>query len=139
MRKLRESRRIKYSPSKTKPGQALIPAELLKRHLAGTLPDIQHTPKFTYDENGKQISEDLSHLELHELHELTLALQKEFNKRQEELRQQAEDDYKKRIIEEHTQQNPPPTPGLDTLNPQGPTQKDKAKSAPAASGPAGGS
>lgn len=102
MRTLRKSRVTKFSPSKTKPGQALIPSELLKRHLAGTLPPIQKTPQFTYDENGKQIGEDLSGLELHELHDLTVRLQQEFKKRQSELRKQAEEDYRKAVIEEHT-------------------------------------
>lgn len=122
MRTIRSTPTIKFGPSVTKPGQALIPAELLKRHLAGTLPDIMKRPQFTHNENGEQISEDLSKLELHELHDLAVQLKQEYDKRAEELKKQAEDDYKKRIIEEHTRLNPPPTPGPDTLNPQGPTQ-----------------
>lgn len=103
MRKIRQSTPTKYSPSKTKPGQALIPSELLKRHLAGTLPDIQKIPLFTHDENGQQISEDLSHLELHELHNLTVAMKSEIRKRQQKLDEEAEENYKKKIIDEHSQ------------------------------------
>lgn len=101
MRKTRENVKVKYSPSKAIPGQALIPAELLKRHLAGTLPDIQKNPQFTHDENGQQISEDLSGLELHELHDLAVKLRREFDERQKQLKKQADEDYRKSIIDEH--------------------------------------
>lgn len=66
-----------YGPSKTIPGQSLYPADLLKRHLAGTLPDIDHSQKYEYhyDENGEQIAEPLP-LEMFELHNLAVALRK---------------------------------------------------------------
>lgn len=102
IRQRRATRPTKYSPSKTKPGQALIPAELLKRHLAGTLPDIQKTPQFTHDENGNQISEDLSHLELHELHDLTLRMKEEYDKRAKKLQEESREKYRQSIIDEHT-------------------------------------
>lgn len=102
MRKLRKDKPTVYSPSMTKPGQALIPAKLLERHLAGTLPDIQKQPMFTHDENGQQISEDLSHLELHELFDLTNAMKAEIAKRKKQLDEENEENYKKKIIEEYS-------------------------------------
>lgn len=125
---LRQTKPIKYSKSKTIPGQALIPAELLKRHLAGTLPDIQKNPQFTHDEEGKPTGEvDLSRMELHELHELAQQVKSEFIEREKELAKQEADDYKKKVIEEYqaslAQPEPTLTPGPDSLNPQGPTQK----------------
>jgi len=113
MRKLKQDPKRIYSPSKTKPGQALIPAELLKRHLAGTLPDIQKHPQFTHDENGQQISEDLSHLELHELHDLTMAMKAEIAKRQKRLDEESEENYKKKIIAEHQQSISSKQPALE--------------------------
>lgn len=136
--KIRETLPLKFSPSKTKPGQALIPAELLKRHLAGTLPDIAKVPQYTHDDEGHQISEDLSGMELHELHDLAMRLKHEYAEREKQLAKKAADDYKQSIIDEHTRQNPDPTPGPDTLNPQGPTQNPKAKSASLAKGRAEG-
>lgn len=64
-------------PSKTIPGQSLIPSDLLKRHLAGTLPDIDQSQRYEYhvDENGEQVSEPLP-LEMHEFHKLAVALRK---------------------------------------------------------------
>lgn len=100
-RKTRASKPTLYGVSKTKPGQALIPAELLKRHLAGTLPDIQHTPQFTHDENGQQISEDLSGLELHELHDLSMRLHSEFKKREAELAVKHSEKLREDIINQY--------------------------------------
>lgn len=66
-----------YSESKTIPGQALKPSELMKRHLAGTLPDIDRSAKFEYhyDEEGNQIGEPFP-VEMHELHTLAVAIRK---------------------------------------------------------------
>lgn len=67
----------KHEESLVIPGQALRPSELLKRHLAGTLPPIDLSGKYEYhyDENGKQVGEPLP-LELHTLHQLSVALRK---------------------------------------------------------------
>jgi len=126
MRQRRPSAPIKYSPSLTIPGQALLPAELLKRHLAGTLPDIQKTPQFTHDEYGQPTGEqDLSHMELHELHDLAAKVKLEFIEREKELAKQESEDYRKSVIQQYlAQQDPIPTPGPDPHNPQGPTQKE---------------
>lgn len=107
--------RTVYGVSQTKPGQALIPAELLKRHLAGTLPDIQKHPEFTFDEEGVQISEDLSKLELHELHDLAKELRVEYDRRASELKDESDKAYRQQIIDEFKQSHeenlktPPPT------------------------------
>lgn len=90
-----------YSESKTIPGQSLVPAELLKRHLAGTLPDIQHVPRYTHDEYGNQIDEDLSKLELHELAELADRAKLEVKRRQEEQHEKNSKDSRQRIIDEY--------------------------------------
>lgn len=121
MRQLRKQVPVKYSPSKTQPGQALIPAELLKRHLAGTLPDIAKRPLYTYDENGDQISEDLSHLELHELHDLTLRMRDEWTKREKELAQKEASEQEAAIIEKYKASLKPedPTPPADPAAPEG--------------------
>lgn len=104
-----------FGASKTIPGQALIPADLLKRHLAGTLPDIDLSKRyeFHYDENGKQISEPLP-LELHELHKLSVAIrQKQYEAALEHKKKMA-DKHKEDIIAEYIKNNPPPTQGGDT-------------------------
>lgn len=66
-----------YGPSKTIPGQSLIPADLMKRHLAGTLPDLDQSQRYEYhyDENGVQIAEPMP-LEMYEVHNLAVALRK---------------------------------------------------------------
>lgn len=97
---------VEYSPSRTKPGQSLIPAELLKRHLAGTLPDIAKVPLYTYDEKGSQISEDLSGLELHELHDLSVRLRAEYDERAKQLKSQAAKEYDAKIIHEYLAKQP---------------------------------
>lgn len=120
MRKMRPNlQKTYYGPSQTIPGQSLIPAELLKRHLAGTLPDIGKNPLYTHDENGKQISEDLSHLELHEMHDLARALRDEYDKRTAQENNESKEQERLRIIEEYkaehaktqgAQQPAPPDP-----------------------------
>jgi len=101
MRPRRAYTPIKYTRSKAIPGQSLIPADLLKRHLAGTLPDIQKHPQFTHDENGEQISEDLSTMELHELHDLTVRIKAEYNERAKKLQEEQREKYRQSIIDEH--------------------------------------
>lgn len=93
---------LEYSESKTIPGQSLIPAELLKRHLAGTLPEIDQTSmnEYHYDENGEQIGEPLP-VEMHELHKLAVAIRKrQFEEATEHRRKEAEK-FKQRIIDEY--------------------------------------
>lgn len=93
---------VEYSESKTIPGQSLIPAELLKRHLAGTLPEIDQTSmnEYHYDENGEQIGEPLP-VEMHELHKLAVAIRKrQFEEATEHRRKEAEK-FKQRIIDEY--------------------------------------
>lgn len=74
---MKDHKPTKYSTSRTIPGQALRPADLLKRHLAGTLPDIDQSQKYEYhyNEDGEQIAVPLP-LEMHELHNLAVALRK---------------------------------------------------------------
>lgn len=103
-----------WPPSKTKPGQALIPAELLQRHLAGTLPDIQHNPKFTHDENGQVIGEDLSKYELHELFDLTARARRELAEREAKLARDSDDKYRQKIIEDYEKSKPPKSTTEDT-------------------------
>lgn len=88
-------------PSRTIPGQSLLPAELLKRHLAGTLPDIQMNPHYTHDEDGNQIEENLSGLELHELHDLAEKVRGELRERQMELDKKEKEDYENSVIERY--------------------------------------
>lgn len=90
----------------TKPGQALIPAELLKRHLAGTLPDIDHSPtaRFTYDEDGNQVDEDLSRMELHELYELAEKVRGAVKERQDELAEEKKKAYDEHIRSEYVKE-----------------------------------
>lgn len=96
-----------YPSSKTIPGQSLRPGELLKRHQAGTLPDIDLSSKYEYhyDENGKQVSVPLP-IEMHELHKYAL----KYRKRQEELviekRKADAEAQRKKIIEEYLKDNP---------------------------------
>jgi len=124
MRKIHD-KHYTYGPSQTKPGQSLIPAELLKRHLAGTLPDIQKVPEFTHDEYGKQIGENLNNLELHELHDLGVRLRAEYAKREQELSEENEKKKREAIIAEHQKNlletapakphaEPPRSAGADT-------------------------
>lgn len=92
------------SPSPTVPGQSLKPAEVIERHLAGTLPDIQKTPQYTHDEDGNQISEDLSKLELHELFDLGARLKREYDERFKEQSDAEAERLKKQHIDEYLAQ-----------------------------------
>lgn len=92
---------LPQSPSKTVPGQSLKPAEVIERHLAGTLPDIAKEPMFTHDEEGNQISEDLSKLELHELFDLGKQLRAEYDKRAAQLDESEKAAEKERIRKEY--------------------------------------
>lgn len=125
---------MSYGPSKTIPGQSLYPADLMKRHLAGTLPPIDLSGKYEYhyDEQGNPIGQPLP-LEMHKLHELAVALRKkQFEAATEARKAQALKDREK-VIEEYKksvsdQITPPlaepPTPGpLKPKQPRrGPTQ-----------------
>lgn len=100
-----------YGPSKTIPGQSLYPADLMKRHLAGTLPPIDLSSKYEhhYDEEGKQISEPLP-TEMYELHALAVALRKkQFEAATEHRKQQAEK-QRLEIIEEYKKSQTPVEP-----------------------------
>jgi len=94
-----------YGISKTIPGQSLQPAELLKRHLAGTLPDIDLNSRYEYhfNENDERIGSPLP-TEMHELHKIALELKKA---RQEEIiakRKDAAERWKGEIIAEYQRQ-----------------------------------
>lgn len=96
-----------FGPSQTIPGQSLKPSELLKRHLAGTLPDIDLSQKYEYhfDEEGKQVAEPLP-LEMHEVHKLSVAIrQRQYEEALEQRRKQAEK-HKEEIIAEYVKNNP---------------------------------
>lgn len=114
-----------YGPSKTIPGQSLYPADLLKRHLAGTLPDIDLSKKYEYhyDENGEQIAEPLP-LEMFELHKLAVALRKRQFEEATEHRKQQAIKQREQIIEEYKrsiqeQQPKPQEPTQATATPEG--------------------
>lgn len=94
-----------YGPSMTIPGQALKPSELLKRHLAGTLPpiDLSKRYEYHYDEDGKQVLEPLP-TELHEIHKLSVAIRKRQYEEALEARKQAAEKHKADIIAEYERQ-----------------------------------
>lgn len=110
----KQSKPTKFGASKTIPGQALKPAELLKRHLAGTLPDIDLSRRYEhhYDEEGNQVAEPLP-LELHEVHKLSVAIRKRQYEEALEARKKAAERHKEEIIAEYKKQedlkktNPP--------------------------------
>lgn len=92
----------KFGPSKTIPGQSLKPSELLKRHLAGTLPPIDLSKRYEhhFDEEGKQIAEPLP-LEMHEVHKLSVAIrQRQYEEALEHRKKQLEK-HKENIIAEY--------------------------------------
>lgn len=105
---------VKFGASKTIPGQAMIPADLLKRHLAGTLPDIDLSKRYEYhyDEQGNQISEPLP-LELHEVHKLSVALRQKQYEAALEHKKKAAEKHKEDIISEYIKNNPPATQAGD--------------------------
>lgn len=89
----------------TIPGQALEPADLMKRHLAGTLPpiDLSKSYEYHYDEDGNKIADRLPN-EVHALHELAVALRKkQFEVATEQRKQQLERE-RARVIEEYEKQ-----------------------------------
>lgn len=96
--------------SLTIPGQSLKPAELLKRHLAGTLPDIdlKHRYEFHYDENGNQVAEPLP-LEMSEIYKLSVAIRKRQYEEAIEQRKKRAEKHKEEIISEYLKKNPPPS------------------------------
>ncbi|UDN67886.1 hypothetical protein [robinz microvirus RP_171] len=96
-----------FGPDKTIPGQSLKPSELLKRHLAGTLPpiDLSNRYEYHYDERGIQVAEPLP-LELHEVHKLSVAIrQRQYEEAIEQRKQKAEK-HKEEIISEYIKNNP---------------------------------
>lgn len=106
----KKSEPTKYGSSKTVPGQALKPSDLLKRHLAGTLPpiDLSKRYEFHYNEKGEQVSEPLP-LELHEVHKLSVAIrQKQWEQSLEKRKKQAEK-HAEEIIAEYLKKNPQAT------------------------------
>lgn len=96
-----------YGPSRTIPGQSLRPAELLKRHLAGTLPpiDLSKQYEYHYDSEGNQVAEPLP-LELHEVHKLSVAIRQRQYEEAIEARRKAAERHKQEIIDEYIRQNP---------------------------------
>lgn len=92
----------KFGPSMTIPGQSLKPADLLRRHLAGTLPpiDLSKRYEYHYDEQGNQVAEPLP-LELHEVHRLSVAIRKRQFEEAVEARKLAAQKHKQEIIEEY--------------------------------------
>lgn len=112
-----------YSTSKTVPGQSLIPADLLKRHLAGTMPDIDLSQKYEYhyDENGEQIGEPLP-IEMHELHKLALKMRKAQEENANIQRAEKAKKFRDSLIEEYKREQllkvktdpilPPQTPAV---------------------------
>lgn len=106
-----------YQESRTIEGQSLRPTEMMKRHLAGTLPDIDRSQQYEYhyDENGEQVGEPLP-LEYIELHRLAVALRRrEFEEATKERERQSLA-LRDKIIQEYKNSltQPPPTPESPT-------------------------
>lgn len=97
----------KYGPSMTIPGQSLKPSELLRRHLAGTLPpiDLSNKYEYHYDQEGNQVAEPLP-LELHEVHKLSVAIRKRQYEEAIEQRKKQAEKHKQEIIEEYEKTRP---------------------------------
>lgn len=112
-----------YGESRTIPGQGLKPSELLKRHLAGTLPDISSTKfEYHYDEEGNQIGAPLP-LEMHEFHKLAVTIRKRQFEEATRLKAEATQKFKDQVIAEYVKlqsekQQPEPQPAAP------PDQKD---------------
>lgn len=101
----------KFPASMTIPGQSLYPSDLMKRHLAGTLPPIDLSAKYEhhYDENGEEIAKPMP-TEYYELHNLAVALRKkQFEAATEHRKQQAEKE-RKQIIDDYIARHSLPTP-----------------------------
>lgn len=101
----RNYRITKFGPSQTIPGQSLTPSDLLKRHLAGTLPPIDHSDRneYHYDTEGNQVGEALP-LEMHEMHALAVALRNRQFEEATERRKEEALKFRDRIIAEHEAQ-----------------------------------
>lgn len=103
-----------WGRSQTIPGQSLIPSELLERHLAGTLPEIDMSDNYEYhvDEEGNQIGEPmpLDYITLE-----TLAAEHRAKQREAaiEFRKQEAKELRDKIIEEYKKsQQPSQEPNL---------------------------
>lgn len=105
---------VVFGPSKCIPGQSLYPADLMKRHLAGTLPPIDLSSKYEYhyDEDGNKIADRLP-TEMYELHALAVALRKKQYEAAIEHRKQQAIKERERIIAEY-QQSLSPNSGIDS-------------------------
>lgn len=123
----------KFSASRTIPGQSLYPADLMKRHLAGTLPPIDLSGKYEYhyDENGEQIAEPLP-LEMYELHALAVALREKQYEAAIEHRKQKALRERDAIIAEYEKTRTQPVPKITDQellqNPEPPKKPRKSPS-----------
>jgi len=104
MRSKRVDPVVIYGKSQTIPGQALKPAELIKRQQAGTLPpiDVSGLFEYHYDESGKQIREPLP-LELADLHKYALDVRKKRFETEMEIRKKNALKERDAIIEQFKQ------------------------------------
>lgn len=95
----------KFGKSKTIPGQSLIPADLMKRHLAGTLPDIDQSAKYEYhyDEDGNQIGEPIP-LEMHELHKMAVVIRKRQYEEQLKAKEEQAKRFRQQVIDEYVKE-----------------------------------
>lgn len=112
----------KYGTSRTIPGQSLVPAKLMERHLAGTLPDIDLSSRYEYhyDEEGNKIGEPLP-LEMHELHKMAVAIRnRQFEEATKARKEQAEK-FRQKVIDEYLkeQSSKEPKPSADPGAPGG--------------------
>lgn len=111
----------KYSHSRTVPGQSLVPSDLLKRHLAGTLPDIDHSSmyEYHYDEDGVQVAEPLP-IEFHEFHKMALQLRKRQIEEANRLRAVQAKKFRDEVIEEYKKSILPKEPTPENITPNSP-------------------
>lgn len=91
-----------WGRSQTIPGQSLIPAELLERHLAGTLPDLDQADKFEfhYDEEGNEIGQPMP-LDYIELETLAAAYRAKQREAAIEFRKQEAKELRDKIIADY--------------------------------------
>ena len=106
-RSKKDQKKAVYPPAYTHvvPGQSLKPSDLLKRHLAGTLPPIDLSRRYEYhfNEKGEQVLEPLPN-EVHELHKLSVVLRKRQYEEALENRKKAAEKHKADIIAEYERQ-----------------------------------
>lgn len=116
----------KYPSSKTIPGQSLKPSELLKRHLAGTLPEIHKGKIYEYhfDEEGNRIGYPLP-IEMHEFHALAVELKAKRQERANAERAEQAEKAKQAVIEEWKSKNPDWKPNPASAIIQTPQTPDK--------------